>query len=264
MNISNPKKFRTNYATRGMEAIREEFTKKEDVECLNYILNEEAGSSKIKFKNGIRDCDEKGKVLSSRLTSSGKGMVFADFVAWGAKRGLEPEHVLALRLYSTNAYLSINNSIRDEERRKAKKEYPYPVTLFYIDNALDKLKNSIKESKRHKPLDLWRGMNNLTIPDEFLQTGGAELAPMSTTTSLEVALKYAFQGPKAFLFLVRTRNYLDRGADISWLSCFPQECEYLYRPITTLVPRKNSGQVIKYDVTVDNKTITVIEVDPMK
>ena len=37
-------------------------------------------------------------------------------------------------------------------------------------------------------VDLWRGMRNAEMPDEFLQLGGTELAPMSTTTSLEVGL----------------------------------------------------------------------------
>ena len=37
--------------------------------------------------------------------------------------------------------------------------------------------------------DLWRGMRNAEMPEEFLNLGGTELAPMSTTTDLAVALE---------------------------------------------------------------------------
>ena len=50
--------------------------------------------------------------------------------------------------------------------------------------------------------------------------GGTELAPMSTTAELWVALKYS-QGPAgniSTLLWLRTENFMDRGVDLEWLS----------------------------------------------
>ena len=40
-------------------------------------------------------------------------------------------------------------------------------------------------------MDFWRGMRNRKVPDEFLERGGTELAPMSTTSNLVVAMQYS-------------------------------------------------------------------------
>ena len=86
-------------------------------------------------------------------------------------------------------------------------------------------------------------MKDVTIPDDFLHRGGAEVAPMSTSSSLEVALKYALKGDKSVtLFRIVTKMFKDRGVDISWLSCFPEEEEYLYPPITFLMPPKDKKE----------------------
>ena len=47
---------------------------------------------------------------------------------------------------------------------------------------------------------LWRGAKNIQARNDFLDNGGTELAPMSTTTDLDVALGYLsgipiLQGP---------------------------------------------------------------------
>ena len=92
----------------------------EDKECLNYILYEEVGSSAKIFQDRLkRNCDTDGNVLRNRLIdretdcffgfyctdgTQKRGMRFEDFVALGEERGIQEEHVLALRLYTTKAY----------------------------------------------------------------------------------------------------------------------------------------------------------------
>ena len=132
MCVSDLHAFRRKQAE-GKQAIIDEFNTHgtaEDKECLNYILYEEAGSSAKTFQDGLkRDCDKNGNVLRSRLTDRAaecffgfcftdgtqkRGMRFEDFVAIGEERGIQEEHVLALRLYTTKAYQSINTQLRGE------------------------------------------------------------------------------------------------------------------------------------------------------
>ena len=40
-------------------------------------------------------------------------------------------------------------------------------------------------------MDFWRGMRNRKVPEEFLERGGTELAPMSTTSNLVIAMQYS-------------------------------------------------------------------------
>ena len=105
----------------GLEAIREEVARngtEADKECLAYVLDMEAGSSDKAFQGGLkRDCDKDGCVLPSRLTAEGRGMRLSDFVAHedAVLAGLREAHVAALRFYTTAAFATINNGLRDQE-----------------------------------------------------------------------------------------------------------------------------------------------------
>ena len=46
-----------------------------------------------------------------------------------------------------------------------------------------------ESSSANEAMDLYRGMRNVDVPNEFLEKGGTELAPMSTTSDLTIALK---------------------------------------------------------------------------
>ena len=266
----------------GVEAIRKEFNNygtKEDKELMDYVLNKEAGSVDTEYQDEYRlDCRRDGTLLPERIIfdetiQKTRGMRLQDFVNEAHNRGfnLSPAMVMALRLYSTKAYKSINDAFRDRERRGERRKYPFSVTMYFIDKALDELKGEDHSDGR---MDLWRGYHDVsTIPEDFLKSGGTELAPMSTTSDLDVALKYAFRGEfkNLTIFRIRTTNSLERGADISWLSCFPAENEYLYRPITTLIPcdvtshsHTQSGvesiKAMPFTFEIDGKTIVVLEV----
>ena len=49
---------------------------------------------------------------------------------------------------------------------------------------------------------------------------------------------------------------MDRGADLTYLSCFPAEAEYLYPPLTYLQP------VSLQSLTLAGSKIRVVEVEP--
>ena len=102
---------------------------------------------------------------------------------------------------------------------------------------------------------LWRGLRNLTIADEFLRDGGSEKAPMSTTRELEVAVRYSASACSVLLKL-ETASFRERGADLAFLSAFPEEREVLYPPLTHLLPRR------KQTVLTSRGSYTIIEVKP--
>ena len=105
----------------GLQAIREEVARngtEADKECLAYVLDMEAGNSDKAFQGGLkRDCGGDGCVLPSRLTAEGRGMRLSDFVAHedAILAGLREAHVAALRFYTTAAFATINNGLRDQE-----------------------------------------------------------------------------------------------------------------------------------------------------
>ena len=114
------------------------------------------------FQDGLkRDCDADGNVLWNRLTDRESGMRFEDFVTIGEERGMHEQHVLALRLYTTKAYQSINTQLRDEDRRRRGEAFPFPVTVYYVEEALSQLRYDEQgRTGANQAFDLWRGMRD--------------------------------------------------------------------------------------------------------
>jgi hypothetical protein len=79
---------------------------------------------------------------------------------------------------------------------------------------------------------------------------------MSTTTDIKTALAYSIS-KESLIFKVVTRNNLQRGADLQWVSAFPNEAEILFPPLTYLQPSGRT-QVIE----LNGLTCTVVEVQP--
>jgi len=248
-------------------------------ECLDYVLRQEAGSSDLVFGNaGIRrDCDTLGNLLASRSmvdpdTGEKRGMRFEDFVSHPSARlaGLRREHVLALRLYTTSAYMSINDPLRDPSRQTAGRAHPLPVTVALLEKAVLQLRKvEGNAATAHASVDLFRGIAGSIIPDEFMAKGGTELAPMSTTTDLQVALLYS-ASEHAVILRLRTRGFMDRGADIAFLSVFPAESEVIFPPLTYLCPvREMDATGLEWPkpphvIRVGAATVTIFDVQPKK
>ena len=159
--------------------------------------------------------------------------------------------MVALRLY-TAAFRSINDPLRDRDRYENKLPHKLPVTVALLRDALGKLRaveanQGSKDggadkggfaSPRVSPreLHLYRGMKDVRAPLEFLAQGGTELAPMSTTSSLAVAMKYSASRPNAVLLRLVTDSFISRGPDISFLSAFPAEREFLSSRLSPTSP----------------------------
>ena len=87
-------------------------------------------------------------------------------------------------------------------------------------------------------------------------SGGTELAPMSTTPSLEVAVRYGLSA-STLLFRLSTESFMDRGADLTYLSAFPDEVETLYSPLCFMQP---TGK--RQTLVINGVEFTVVEVIP--
>ena len=62
---------------------------------------------------------------------------------------------------------------------------------------------------------------------------------------------------EAVLLRLRTKNFMQRGPDISFLSAFPKEEEYLFPPLTYLSPTGDTETL-----HVDDATYQVVDVEP--
>ena len=107
----------------------------------------------------------------------------------------------------------------------------------------------------------WRGMRDLVVTRHFLESGDGELAPMSATADLDVAVRAA-RWRRAAARARRcssacTTNIMQRGAQLAFLSVTPHEKEFLYPPLTYLKP---TG--LTTEITFDDVTYTVIDVVP--
>ena len=60
------------------------------------------------------------------------------------------------------------------------------------------------------------------------------------------------------LLKLRTESFMERGADLSWVSAFPDEVESLFPPLTYLKPT-GKRQIVEIGQT----RWTVVEVRPM-
>ena len=58
---------------------------------------------------------------------------------------------------------------------------------------------------------------------------------MSTSESLDIIAAYALS-KCPLLFRIKIESPMDRGANIRWLSAYPEEDEVLYPPLTYLQP----------------------------
>ena len=251
----------------GLPALRREIEAngtEEDKYCMRYVLDAAAGSSDVVWPNGNLklDCDASGAVHGGRLLEDRtSGKTLADFVDHPKARlaELSEVEVAALRLYTTAMYASINDPLRDLERRERKQPHPLPLTVVHLTRGVLKLRAvGASGDDANETVELYRGMRNVDLPEEFLDKGGTELAPMSTTSSIQIALSYS-ASKEGVLFRLRTNSSMERGADLTFLSCFPGEREYLFPPLTYLQPVK---PVKKKTVTLAGATFTVIEVEP--
>ena len=148
----------------------------------------------------------------------------------------------------------------------------YVATLHAINNSVIKLgRLSSSISKQ-----LFRGINDGMLPEAFFEEkdgiqGGVEFGFMSFTTNEEQALEYATQEGKkgeksnqqayrCTLFRMH-QGMADRGAEISWLSQYPDEAEILFPPFTGLQVFTRKYRNLNEDGNIheENKMITEVK-----
>ena len=219
---------------------------------LNYVLHEE--SSEKECFNGVRD---KGR---NHLGADGGGMRLDDFMQLkeAVETKLSRAMVAALRFYTSHSFTAINQPLRDTGRQT---QHPLSAITFNIQEGIKKLRGlDAKGEKATAEVNLWRGFADMQVSTEFKSKGGSEYAPMSTSTKAGIATGYAVRRgvmDGALLMKLKTKNNLQRGAELTWLSMFPGEAETLYPPLTFLQPT-GAEQVIEYD----GIKLSVVEVEP--
>ena len=217
---------------------------REDMRLLEYVLHEPAAAHE-----GLH---EEGR--------AGQSLAYFTAHPNARRAGLSAAHVVALRFYTTEAYTSINEPLRDVERGGP---HPFAATVAFIAEAIGKLgalqapEASSSSTARAPPARLWRGMRNVRAPEELMRIGGTELAPLSCTPDLALAARFA-AAKTSLLFVMSDSSFMQRGASLQWLSTMPHEDEYLYPPCTYVQPtgRKQSIQVT------DQVECIVLEVTP--
>lgn len=225
---------------RGMDAVEEEFLThgdKEDQANFEYVANAVA-LDPASLPNHVQEQIKTGryhggKLLPNEFDEGNKGKTLADFVMdpISVSAGLKDVHVLVLRLYTTSSFPCFNKPLRDRQ-----KPHPFKMSVYYLDEALKKLRDhNTNQPDFTKVMWLYRGMKDMTVDTQtFLEKGGTELAMMSTTNKLDVAMSYA-HSQTPLIFKYKTRG-LGRGCSIKYLSVYPKEEEFVYPPLTFLQP----------------------------
>ena len=190
--------------------------------------------------------------------------------------GLSVAQLVAMRLYTSHSFPAINLPLRkqtkphplpatvmciseglkalralDAESGTAGEEeetHPRPTNfananIFHFVWPAPKATAERVEKPRKESatvvMEFYRGFTDTQVTGEFRSNGGTEFAPMSTTTDVEVACGYAIRKREtggALLMKIVTENNLQRGADVRFLSMFPDEAETLFPPLTFMQP----------------------------
>ena len=177
------------------------------------------------------------------------------------KARLQRPHVIALRFYTTMAFWRINKSLSSEVRTK----HPLPFTVHFIWEGAKLLRRVAAEHSKSMPTVLWRGVKKVAIDSRFREHGGTHFSPMSTTSDLDVAIKYGTCNAGSVIFKIDASTALRHGADLEWLSAFASEKEELFPPLTFLQPSKDAQgrvkvQTVRSDIT--GASVTVVELVP--
>jgi len=191
-----------------------------------------------------------GRIEPGDYDDGHKGMTFQKFMeAEEAKMaGLTEPELCSIRLYTTSTFPLYNRPLRN-----GIKPHPLAMTVYFLIHGIKKLRTVAASKPGFTDVTpLYRGMKDATLDiAKFKDTGGAELAPMSTTPSQEVASSYC-KSKKPLLFKYLASG-VSKGVEISWCSVYPKEKEVLYPP----------GTFLKYK---DHKKtaggVTVIQIEP--
>jgi hypothetical protein len=215
---------------------------------LNYCLHE-VSSEKICF-NGVRDQGRAGKTIDY-------------FVELPEATGMNKPEAVSLRFYSSHSFGAVVIPLRDTTRET---EHPLAAMTYAIDQAIRKQQKwgAWDKNAASQERVLWRAFRDMKISDDFKKFGGTEFAPMSTTTDVRLALDYAIRGMTtggALLMRIVTKNILEGGIDLQWISMFPGESERLLPPLTFMNKPKRFQEIEVNGVNDQKVKLTVVEIE---
>ncbi len=152
---------------------------------------------------------------------------------------LKKAEVISLRLYTGPMYMLYNAVLRKFPKAVLESLLGnrYESTIFCIISGISKLSKAtyIPPDRR-----VFRGLGGMLLPDEFWSVqeggfrGGIEWGLMSTTTNREVAVQYSGMDKQRGVVFEIAVGRVDIGANLSWVSQYPGEEEYLFPPLTFL------------------------------
>ena len=207
-----------------------------DAQLGNFLQNpEQAISREFRVNGSTRDQENLTRILAGTyLDSNGDAKTLDELVqhphAQAAK--LQRHHVLALRLYTTESYPRINDPLRQTPPQRP---HPFAATTYFISEGIKKQRAvAAMGPDANIEKTYWRGMKDLGIKNEFRQKGGTEFACVSTTADKDVAVHQFAASALPLVFRIISKNFMSRGADVSFLSVMPHEQEFLYPPLTFL------------------------------
>ena len=164
------------------------------------------------------------------------GMTINDFLAdpIAKKANLTLAEVCVLRLYTGSLYKPFNDALREVESNLEKfRSWQTSIAVLY--KAI--LKLSCVQSKERV---VYRGADR-KLKKEFFgieddSRGGAEISFSSTSLDHKVAISYAFRGdnPDITIFEIPLEG-VATGADVQWISQYPEEKEIIIPPCTYYV-----------------------------
>ena len=206
----------------------------EVLDIVDYICRKKAGEIKKQYPNGVLD-QGRPPVRLNHFTSHDNAI----------QAKLLEEEVAALRIYTTLVYKYMNQPLRDTLRYEKGRACPLPVTTYHAEKGIKKLRglrSTTSEQQQAQDVVLWRGLRSTHVTADFTKHGGTELAFMSTTKNLDVAVRYSLSA-HSLLFKIVVPNFIALGAELQWLSAFPGEEEILYPPLTYLAPTNQIDEV---------------------
>jgi len=232
----------------------------EMINNLYYVLCEQAGEQSVTSNDAV------STVIRDRGRTQGETLEMFATMREAKECNLTMVEVAAMRLYTTSNFRLINGPLRQSAGRTREElcahKHPLAVTTYHITTGLKKLralnfrsfaKNSLYHDSKLKvearPQEqvrasktrtfresyLWRGIKDMYPSDRFMSYGGSELACMSTSENVSTVAGYALS-TCPLLFRIKIESPMDRGANLQWLSVYPDEEEVLYPPLTYLQP----------------------------
>jgi len=182
------------------------------------VLNNEYASISSKSWDGVLK-------KSNTILKAGESTSFQR-KRWSRKlrdKGIKLKHLLALKLYTDFDLLQreFRKTFRPPFNRDTERLQSFGRWKDLLEETFSRFNDVIRESDQ--PQRLFHGINTIMAVDRF---SGLNCGPCSTTTDLHVARSFA--GKNGMILVLRPeRKSAYRVLDISWVSDYPDEREYL-------------------------------------